>query len=273
MFDEPTDQYGENSQPIKKYLFMTQRKYEQTVSYLLDMQDGLSKGLDKYNHTVQKFEAERDYFLNKLKNNDMIKELQTACQLFNKVMYIETDTPDFIIVELSEEFDVVDIKEEYDIIDDSDLIENETETNEETKNVDERPCSPPIDLSKYVLKCSFPDELKCPPKPTSRLHSDTAKRILKNNTPTRDNILQNTIKGEIEYVVFKPTQDGLILNNRKFLNINNGPLPFTSEPINKYTDELFEIMKNHCTHGDTIKDIGMHPTIDVSTKHIIYSWA
>lgn len=103
---------------------LSQEKYERRIDYLINLQDNSQQILYNYNNSIQQFEAERDYFLNQLKCNDMIHELNTARQLFDKVIYIDTEIPDFIIVEVGNEFSgIVNINEEYDIINSDDTIE------------------------------------------------------------------------------------------------------------------------------------------------------
>jgi hypothetical protein len=192
----------------------------------------------------KKFESERDYFLNQLKHNEMFDELKTVCKLFATVMYVDTETPDFVFVDIGEEFtDAVNINEEYDIIDESDL----EETTEETK-LDE-----PISQN------------------NDKLSEDTINRVLANSIPRKEAIFQSILKGQHDYIIFKELSDGVILNNHKFLHIGNNGL---TEPITKYSKELFKIMSDVCAKKELLSTLGgAKPIINEANQQIICSWA
>lgn len=229
--------------PQTTYPSLNDTRFEGRVDYLLNMQENLHNGLNKYNQSVQQFEAERDYFLNQLKHNKMFNELKQVCQLFDQVMYVDTYTPDFIYVDIEDQFtEAINIDEEYDIINETDI---DTEVEEE--------------------KSKTADVTQC-----NSLSEDTIKRVIEKSIPEKDNILRSMIMGDKNYVVFKETPNGLILNDKLFRNImNNGK----TEPINKYAKQLFKLLSDKCLQKETTNNLGFKPTINETSQQIIYSWA
>lgn len=92
---------------------------EQEVSYLLDKQDNLKKSMNRYNTNVAVFQEKRDTFLQKLLDRNQIDELRNVSQLFDKLHYVETDLPDFVIVDVPDRYtNAVDVYKEYCVIED-----------------------------------------------------------------------------------------------------------------------------------------------------------
>jgi len=104
-----------------------------------------------------------------------------------------------------------------------------------------------------------------------KLAAQTIERILSGMCVTsKDDIFQAVLKGKTTHTVFQLNNNGIILNEHKFTNINNNN---NVEPIIDYATEIFELIKQHCLKENVQLKIGMKPTVCDSEKKIIYSWA
>jgi filamentous hemagglutinin family protein len=209
------------------------RYIENEVSYLLDRQDGLMKTLQAYNTKVAVFEEDRNNFFQNLIKTNKIDELKEAVPLFDTVFYVETEKPDFVLVNVTDvSKGLVNIEKEYDII-------SKEDTFEET-------------ISK-------------------KLAPETSERIMNGTCLTsKDDIFRTALSGKNKHTVFQLNDNGITLNEQKFININNNG---KIEPIVDYTTEIFEMIKQHCLNNETITNIGMRVEVDDVQKRIVYNWA
>jgi filamentous hemagglutinin family protein len=205
---------------------------ENKVSQLLDRQQGLKRTLQRYNTKVAIFEEDRTNFFQTLIKTKRIDELKEVVPLFDTVFYVETENPDFVFVNVTDvSKGLVNIEAEYDIITPEDTID-------ETLN--------------------------------KKLASETTDRIMSSCLTSKDNIFQAALTGKTKHTVFQVNDNGITLNEQKFININNNN---KVEPIIDYTTQIFEMIKQHCLKDETISNIGMKPKIDEVQKNIVYCWA
>jgi len=237
------DNMTECQQSNCNYKPLTQKQYESRINYLCNMQQSISEKLLKHNYSVQEFEAERDYFLNQLKEHDMVDKLKTACGLFDKVMYIDTETPSFIFVEVSDEFNIIDIKDEYDIVDENDAVDEESDAKSESETVVENEIVPATETKDSSEQ--------------NKLSQSIIDSILSKYLASRENICGSVIKNEKEYILFKPTCEGIIINNKLFKYILNNK---GKENICQHKDELFKLVKAY------IIKIGVSDSVDINNK-------
>lgn len=203
---------------------------EAEVSYLLDKQQDLKKTLNKYNSHVSNFEEIRNQFLNQLMSANNVDKLNEVVKLFDKVVYVDIDSPDFVVVDVPDQFDgVVDVEKEYCVVG-----ENEG-------------------------------------KKQKKLDDKTVSRILQTpNITTKDDIYRSVLSNKKNHIVFTITDNGLILNNKQYTQINNNGKP---ESILDYSDQIFNLIKQHCQKQSTVDQVHMVPKVNTKEKSIIYSWA
>ena len=158
---------------------------EQEVSYLLDKQDNLKKTLNRYNSNVANFEEKRDTFFQKLLNRNQIDELRNVSQLFDKMAYVESDVPDFIIVDVPDKYkNAVDINKEYYVVSEDDIKQQ-----------------------KKLCKETIERIMMVP------------------NLISKEDLLKTVIAGNKTHIAFSSDDKGVVLNNRQYSQINNDGKP------------------------------------------------
>jgi hypothetical protein len=158
---------------------------EQEVSYLLDKQDNLKKTLNHYNSNVANFEEKRDTFFQKLLNRNQIDELRNVSLLFDKMAYVESDVPDFIIVDVPDKYkNAVDINKEYYVVSEDDVKQQ-----------------------KKLCKETIERIMMVP------------------NLISKEDLLKTVIAGNKKHVAFSSDDTGVVLNNRQYSQINNNGKP------------------------------------------------
>lgn len=105
---------------------------------------------------------------------------------------------------------------------------------------------------------------------TKKLNEQTVDRILKTCTAKKDDLFKSALKNAKEHVLFKLVDKSIVLNNTnyKMMYLNNDVVD-----IQEYSDELFEIMKEHYSKKDIVTELGIKPVICENQKQIICSWA
>lgn len=158
---------------------------EEEVSYLLDKQDNLKATLNRYNSNVSNFEEKRDTFFQKLLNRNQIDELRNVSQLFDKMAYVETDVPDFVIVDVPDKYkNAVDVNKEYYIVSDEDVKQH-----------------------KKLCKEAIERIMMVP------------------NLISKEDLLKSVLAGNKQHVAFSSNDSGVVLNNRQYSQINNNGKP------------------------------------------------
>lgn len=219
---------------------------QEEISYLLDKQDALRETLDHYNNKASDFEDKRDNFFKRLYHRNQIKELKEAVQVFDRIAYVETDQPDFIFVEVTDIYDAIPIVEdEYNIIEKEDLVDEVIK----------------VEADKVVEKETVA---------TKKLDKKTVQRILKDCTASKDDLFKSALKNVKRHVLFEISDKSIILNNIQFrlMFLNDNIVD-----IIDYSDELFEIMKEHYSKNDIVTTLGIKPTICENKKQIVCTWA